>query len=269
MYGGLDLISSEIQIIYAENSDESRFYFLNDKTMIIGFTSAAGGVGVSSIAISTAKEMVLSADKDVLYISFEEIESTPVYIPTDTGRLSISEYLYYLFTDDKRNVASFIDAFLVTDNIGLSVFRPARCINELAKLNCNLQLKFLKAVSNSLRFDYIFVDFHSYDSLESEHLMGLCQKIVMVDDGHPLSLYKNKSLIENISIKTLKKINDKIIQVTNKWDNSESDMSDCNIFCVEYDPESFSHSNFKTDISLNRRFGLGIRRIADELTTHI
>lgn len=145
-YGGLDQIASEIQIAYGDNSGIKRICLNNNKTSIIGFASNAGGVGKSSIAISVAKELTLTARTRILYISFEETESTAVYLPMDNGRATINEYLYYLYRDENDAISCYTDAFTITDSQGLTAFRPAKGRNELPELNCDQQLRFFNTI---------------------------------------------------------------------------------------------------------------------------
>ena len=268
-YGGLDSISSQIQILYSILTGKRRIYLNGNKTEIIGVTSGAGGVGTSSVAISVARELVSLDRRDVLYVSFEETESTSVYMPISEGQASISEYLYYFFTAGKEVTSSFIDSFIVSDMYGLCGFRPACGLNELPDLSCDFQRKFLDSLFKSGRFRYIVIDFPARVSERIEHLMEYCHRILIVDDGRPVSLVKNQNFIDNISARTLEETWERITRVTNKWTPDNEHMPEGDRFYIEYDDESFTISDHGIEISLARRFGLGVRKIADELEAEI
>ena len=268
-YGGLERSASELQIAYSEITGRRRTFLHNHKTKVIGFTSGSGGVGTSCIAIALGRELTSLDKRDALYLSFEEIESTPVYIPMDEGRESISEYLYYLLTKEKEGTATFIDSFLISVVYGLCAFRPAKGINELSELPCERQMQFLDSLCCPGRFRYIFTDFHARSSAEIEHLMSCCHTIFLIDDGRPLSLWKNKKFIQNLSPEVCKEIQERIIPVTNKWVPTGEENLDNNRIFIEYDQESFTITDSHVDISLQRCFGLGVKKIADGLTAQI
>ncbi len=268
-YGGLDRICSELQFFYAEISGKRRTCLPGNKTQIVGFVSGAGGVGTSSLAISAARELTSLDKRDALYLSFEEAESTPVYIPMDEGRAGISEYLYYLFAREKEATASFVDGFIISDMYGLCAFRPAKGPGELSGLPDELQDKFFDSLYESGRFRHIFIDFPARMPGGIEHLMKYCHKIFLIDDGQPLSLWKNHRFIESISTEVFEEIEEHIIPVTNKWSPRDGEVWEDSRIFVEYDEESFVKSDFQIEISLQRRFGLGVKKIADELAAEM
>ncbi len=268
-YGGLERINSELQLTYAQVTGKSRIFLSDHDTKIIGFTSSAGGVGTSSIAIAVGRELTSLDKRDALYLSFEKTESTPVYMPVDEGRASISEYLYYLFAGEKETSSSFIDGFLVADTYGLCAFRPSKVINELTQLSGEHQMQFLDSLCTSGRFRYILIDFCQQGSDETWQLMLLCSKIFLIDNGLPLSLWKNQKFIDRIPFEAFEEIQDRIHPVTNKWVPKDDEITDSNRFYLEYDQESFQVAESIININLHRCFGLGVKKIADELTTEL
>ena len=268
-YGGLERINSEIQLAYARVTGKSRTFLSDHKTRIIGVTSSAGGVGTSSIAIAVGRELTSLDKRDTLYLSFERTESTPVYIPVDEGRASISEYLYYLFATEKEASSSFIDGFLISDPYGLCAFRPSKAINELAELSREQQMQFMDSICTSGRFRYVVIDFCGQVSDGTWQLMLLCSKILLIDDGQPLSFLKNDKFISHIPLEVFEEIKDGIYPVTNKWMPKDEEIMDPNRFYLENDQESFQVTESNINIGLHRCFGLGVKKIADELATEL
>lgn len=75
--------------------------------------------------------------------------------------------------------------------------------------------------------------------------------------------------IENASGRTYGVEDKRIIAVTNKWESSKEFTTVNDKIYVEYDPESFEYTDLKININLQRRFGIGIRRVADEIAACI
>ncbi|GAB1475443.1 hypothetical protein MASR2M70_02750 [Bacillota bacterium] len=276
-YGGLDQIASQIQIAYGNNSGTKQICLNKSKIKIIGFTSSAGGVGKSSIAVSVARELALTAKSRILYISFEETESTAVYLPVDKGRASISEYLYYLFRDENCGASYYTEAFTINDYQGLNFFRPAKGKNELPDLNCEQQLRFFNSLVESSPYDIVFIDFLFTATPETRQLASLCMKLFIIDDGTPLSIYKNNRSLWDISREgpclpfadARGEEDMRILALTNKWEPSKDFLIPKGRICIENDPDSFELTDSKININLQRRFGIGIRRIADEIAACI
>lgn len=268
-YGGLENICSEIQNTYRELSGKNPSFFYDNNVKFIGFTSNAGGVGTSSLAIATGREFSSLMSRDILYLSFEDIDSTALYIPSDGGKSTINEYLYYFFTKEKDVLNT--EGYVVKDNYGLWSFRPSKGPNQLPGLDPDQLLRFLQSISSNNKYSYVFLDFHGQANAYTELLMQCCQLVLLIDDGRPLSRWKNRKLLENISHERKDDIQNKTVAITNKWQNSadEYGTSDDNKLFIEYDDESFIREDGFIDINLHRRFGIGIRRIADELAAKI
>ncbi|NLT46942.1 MAG: hypothetical protein GXX92_00880 [Clostridiales bacterium] len=267
-YGGLERIDSDLQLAYAQVTGKYRIHYGDHKTRIIGFTSSAGGVGTSSIAIAVGRELTALDKRDTLYLSFERTESTSVYISVDEGRASINEYLYYLFTKEKE-ASSYIDGFLISDVYGLLAFRPSKVINELTDLTVEQQLLLIDSLCAFGRFRYIVIDFCGLVSDKTWNLMMLCCKVFLIDDGTPLSVLKNDKFIANIPSDVFDEIKERIYSVTNKWRPRDDEIADHNRFYIEYDEDSFQVAGSNINISLHGCFGLGVKRIADELTAEL
>ncbi len=268
-YGGLKNICSEIQMAYSDKTGKKRTYLNFNKTDLIGFTSASGGAGTSCIAISTARELISMGEKDILYLSLEDTESTPAYIAPDEGKGTISEYLYYLFAAKNQAACSYMDSFIISDQYGLYAFRPSKGINELPGLSPDNLFQFLNSILKTGRFQHIVLDLPARMTDNVAMLLKYSHKLILIDDGMPLSVWKNKCFLENISPELYEEIKRKTIKVTNKWiPGEEIEIADDRLF-VESDEDSFTMYGNIVDIKLHRRFGVGVRGIADELTAKI
>lgn len=167
-------------------------------------------------------------------------------------------------------MASYIDVFIKTDLHGLSTLRPARLKSELWDLTPDELIAFIKSLHELNVFDHIFVDFPFDETEKIYSLLRLCNKILLVDDGKPLSNFKNERVTKNSLAdfcNEAKELENKIITVTNKWEENNKAVKDTKNYYIEYDPDSFSYRGNEIEINLTRRFGLGIRRMADEFDT--
>ncbi len=267
-YGGLEKISSNLRLLYGELTGRGLYSLKGSGVKIIGFASGAGGVGTSCLAIATGRELTSPSRRDTLYLSFEETESTPVYFAPDGGQASISDYLYYLFIRGKENMITYTDSFLMCDNYGLCTFRPSKGINELPRLSEEQKRFFLDSLCGSGRFLYILIDFQGRVSADTEHLLKVCHKIFLVDDGRPLSFWKNQRFLELLPKEVFEDMQQKLCFVTNKWTGQEEEIPMERIV-AERDDDSFLAADARIHISLHRGFGLGVKKIADQITEEL
>ena len=282
IYGGLEEIAEKIyKTLEAEKGFKIKRFSLK-RSRLLCVLSGAGGVGCSTLAIGLGKELALNFGAKVLYISLENIPSTSVYFQDMGGKASINEYIYHLFKYEKTKepekpeaearVNPCLDAYLIGDFQGLKAFRPAVNDNQVLSLSKEEIGLFLNKLAMDGGFDYIILDMDGEMPSLSEDFLNACHKLLLIDDARPLSLHKNRKWLEK-----WRPDFEKTIYVSNKWDRSLADYEDENFhvlglekkdyegkrFFIEKDPDLLS------DISINTKFGIGVRRLADELTRDI
>ena len=264
-YSGVDEISSRLQLIHAKLSGMKKTHCNDLQANLVGFTGAAGGVGKTSIAIATARELSSFHNFKVLYLSMEEHESTAIYFTKDGGKNTISDYIYYLYSRNESHLASYIDSFIYKDEYGLEVFRPSKGINELIMLSKEDTSYFLESVCKFRNYHYICIDFKASGSEQSMYLFNNCNKIILIDDSSPLSIYKNNKFEKYLNIFLNQKLDDKIIRVRNKWVAKEENLPSPEILVLENDTESFIYGEDFIEININYGFGMGVKKLAEEI----
>lgn len=265
IYGGLEEIAEKIYTTLEIDKGYRISRLSTKRSKIICVLSGAGGVGCSVIAIALGKELAMNFAAKVLYISFESIASTKLYFYDLGGRGTINEYIYHCFKEEKSELAPLNDGFLIDDLKGLSAFRPGDVENQLLNLSGEELGRFLDRLAFNSDFDYIILDMAGDMPSLSVKLLDSCHGILLVDDGKPLSLYKNEIWMQKWSPDDGNhKVQEKILTVTNKWESS-MDVDTWENFFLEYDPSSFEWEGDLLNISISTKFGVGIRRLADEL----
>ena len=168
------------------NAEQSR-----KGTQIILVTSAAGGVGKTTVALGLG--LALERDyKKVLYVDAESfqtfnglIKSSEFLEGNDLIELSNDEVSDYLNNHVCVNEISYLPAFR---NPLLSVGLPL----EVYRL-------FIESAKKSEEYDYIIVDSDSAFDEEKVKLMGIADKILFVTEQTEKSCYATNQMIRQIS----------------------------------------------------------------------
>lgn len=268
-YDTAENLSKKLTILYCMKTG-SKFISPMKKTgKIILFCSAAGGTGKTSIALALAQELTRFHGKKVLYINYEELESTDRYFKIQEEK-TVSNYLYYLETN--KDFSGLIDNFTVTDEYGIETFSASKGRNQLKLLNIEELCKFINIIQTAAQFDFILIDGDTSLSEETLWLISVCNKICKVDKwGSDIKQANFDNYIEHIFGK---QILDKIINVVNYYMHQEDDacleQASGKVY-IDYDEDSFfTHKNaenmFYTTINIERDFGSGIKQLSTKLT---
>nr|WP_315024279.1 AAA family ATPase [uncultured Aminipila sp.] len=268
-YDTAENLSKRLTILYCIKTG-SKFISPMKKTgKIILFCSAAGGTGKTSIALALAQELTRFHGKKVLYINYEELESTDRYFKIQEEK-TVSNYLYYLETN--KDFSGLIDHFTITDDYGIKTFSASKGRNQLKLLNIEELCKFINAIQTAPQFDFIFIDGDNSLSEETLWLISVCNKICKVDKwGSDIKQANFDNYMEHIFGK---QIFDKIISVVNYYMQQEDDaclQQASEKVYIDYDEDSFfthqyAENMFYTTINIERDFGSGIRQLSTKLT---
>ncbi|MDD2216273.1 MAG: hypothetical protein PHR60_02035 [Eubacteriales bacterium] len=264
-YAGVAEISAALQIIYGQLSGKRQFNYTDLNTEIIGFTGACGGVGKTSLAIATARELASFHNSKVLYLSMEEIESTEIYLSGVGGTGNLSDYLYYLFSEREQHIATYPDGFLFVDEWGVECFHPSNGMNESKWLSEEKLSHLLKTLCNSRNYHYICLDFDVHISQSLLYLLKSCQKILLIDDGRPLSIYKNQRFKTVLHTLYGEDLESRMIPVRNKWNGEVREEILPAEYYLDYDEESFQIRGNRIEINIHNGFGMGVKKIAEEI----
>ncbi len=240
---------------------------------LICFYSVSGGSGKTVIALGTSRELSRYHDKKVLYLSFEEIPATELYTKNNIENRNIGDYLYFLLEKNNVNLCSHPEGFTSHDEFGVESFYPTKGRNDLNYLTLEELIYFLKLISDSCRYDYITMDLRSDLSEETLFLLNQCCKIILVQNDDPVSKFKNRKFLAYLRERSSFKYKDRVILAVNKAYSHESEMENNedfnlhNLKCIsiEKDENSFRYAMNHFDIDINHAFGIGIKKIADEI----
>ncbi len=240
---------------------------------LIGFYSISGGTGKTVAALGISRELSRFHDKKVLYISFEEMPATELFVGNHTKNRNIGDYLYYLFEKNDLSQCSRPAGFTTADHYGVESFYPTKGRNDLNYLTQQELIHFMKILSDSCRYDYIALDLKSDLSEDTLFLANLCGKIILLQNDDPVSEIKTGKLISYLEQMDFSGLKERVILVVNRlsgvehsyWDPGDAYYSKIKKFYLEKDENSFCYESGHMDIDINHAFGIGIKKITDEL----
>ena len=273
-YGGASAIASELRFRYAMLSGAAAKSVSGVSTGLLAFAGAAGGVGKTAVSIAVARELSGYHKLKVLFLSMETPESIDLYMDGEGGSRGLSDYLYYLFSKKDNNVSSCPEAFLTVDRWGVEFFLPGCGRNELSELPPEKFLRFISALSSARKYDCICFDVTAVSTEICFTLMQMMKQIILIGDGSPAALLKNKRFLKDLDAAGINDMAGSLVQVRNKWtaqktfEDAIQNIEEADIF-IEYDPESFRQTVSGIEITMDRRFGLGVKKLAEEIRRKI
>ncbi len=269
-YAGAAKIASDLSFYYLELSGKTKTAHTAASSELLFFTSAAGNVGKTVLSIATARELSAFHRQRVLLLSFESPESIGFYLNGAGGNRGLNDYLYYLFMKNNQDVAPDPDAFLAVDRWGVEFFCPSRLKNELPELTIEQAQLLISALCSFRNYDYICCDIMASASERCFALFEIASKLILIDDGKPLSLLKNEKLRSAYSFFQSGSAEERSLIVTNKWKNEyDAAPDDKSDIYIENDPDSFRMTSVGMEIEMDRCFGLGVKKLAEKIRRKI
>ena len=203
---------SEIFDIYGILTGRSPKTSHLENIQIYVFASWSGGSGCSTVAVETARELNRFYGRKVLYLSFEEIESTENFMRGYSGTFSLSKYLYHLLK--KNGKAPFIESYIVKDEYGVEAFSPEKGRNPLKKLNGRELCTFLDAVISDGRYDTLVIDIGGSLSENDIMCLDMAEKICIVTLPEN-NKYREEKYVRYLLCKCGEHVMNKIVKVVN------------------------------------------------------
>ncbi|MCD8005864.1 MAG: AAA family ATPase [Oscillospiraceae bacterium] len=183
------------------------------KSKIIVVTSAKGGVGKTTIALSLCN--CLAQDyKSVLYINAERLQSFQ-YLLHDGSPISSIE-VYQKLSAHSKHVYEDIRQSIRTETFSyLPAFKAD--LNSLS-IDFSVFAEIVTEAKNSGEYDYIVVDTESSFGVSKIRLLDLCDKAIVVTDQTRGSLFATNTMVSNIS-----GINsEKYLFICNRYDSNRN-----------------------------------------------
>lgn len=284
-YSSASCMVASVFEIYKELTGRRAVNVKKQNVRLFAFVSCEGGTGCSTVAMAAAQEFSRFRDSKVMYLSFEELESTGQFMNCEMGIKGAEVYLYRLFnklypenkTDpDAEDFLPFIEGHIVRDDYGTEAFAPSRGRNPLREIACDETGRFMASIINSGRYDVIIVDMGTWLSGSCLKFLEMTEKICMVtvEGGSKL---KEGKYINHIVSHCGEEVEKKLVRAENRirkysvYDEEEKgeekrrntsaentvSISECGSFAAEGE---------RTRIFLEGEFGNDISVLADKLT---
>lgn len=178
-YEAVPRIISAIRLFHgSRNGNCNPMLAIHDPPMLIGFFSGAGGVGCTLGAVSLGKFLASEYKQKVLFLSFEDIDSSHCYFEMDHNMPSSDEYLYHFFSKNMDN-PHILSGFLHTDLSGMEAFYPGAGENAFCRLHPDALYQFLHHVGNTGMYTCLVLDLSTVFSQQQAYLLQCCDFMVM------------------------------------------------------------------------------------------
>ncbi|MBO6214338.1 MAG: chromosome partitioning protein ParA [Lachnospiraceae bacterium] len=152
-----DLIYKQILNVYSEvagNIDRKRMP-REEETFLSVFSSPAGGVGNTTLAIAYAIHLA-SLGKKVFYLNLEDISSTDAYL-NDEGSFSFSEVIYAI-KSNKSNLSLKLESSMKHDACGVYFFAAPKTVLDMAELSKQERIMLINTLAADGGFDHVVID---------------------------------------------------------------------------------------------------------------
>ncbi len=280
-YSQAQCIAASLFEIYSFLIGRRMVNIQRQKVRILVFSSWMGGSGCTVTAMAAAQELCRFRGSRVLYLSFEEIESTGEFIESPIGVKGVGVYLYHLFKNSSSVIKSdgigdneypVVEGYLVHDDFGVEAFAPTAGRNPLRDITDEELNVFMASLIDIGRYDFIIIDMGDNLSETDITCMEMCERICLVSKGQGNGARENQYL-QHLIYRCGEDVIDKIIKVENlKTEISNTDkisgekncMIDADI-CINRS-STFLQEGEIMRIFLDGKFGNSIKRLVEKLT---
>lgn len=267
-YSNIRVIVSALLDIYSFLTGKCAVNLKHKDVKFLAFASAVGGAGTTTLALAAGQELCRFQGKKVLYLSFEEMESTGEYMECPPGIKGVGVYLYHLFKKDKG--IPFIESYIVHDGFGVEAFAPTKGRNPLRNISCDELNIFLSSLVEGGRYDVILMDLGNNLSDIDLICMDVASRICFVGAGRTGTV-RETQFLQYIMYSCGEKVIDKVVRVSNKdtgsigygLANNENDVLTTNMYIPKND--GMIQTDKVKRILLENSFGENIKRLTEKL----
>ena len=219
-YSSAKTIVSAVYDIYSHLTGRSDYYIHKDDVRLIGFAAAGGGTGCTTLAMAVGQELSRFRGCRVLYLSFENVESTGSYIAAPAGTKSLPEFLYRLLggTEDRLlgepGKIPFLDGYVVRSMFGIEAFAPVRGRNPLPELSCDDIQKFIVALMDSGRYDVILLDLSTCLTKAAMGALSIAERVCLTTVPRQ-SKVREENYLSQLICCSGERVLDKMIKIEN------------------------------------------------------
>lgn len=165
---------------------------------VITITSASGGVGTSTIAVSSAKYFARQ-NKKVLLLNFEKNESQTVFMGKGDMQTSFSDVIY-LLKSNKSNIALRMESLIQKDASGIFYFNSCRNILDRMEMDAECIKSLVEEVCMFGDYDYVVIDSEFNFDESSFFLAEYSDSVIVVADGTQIGCSKLKRFFKTLQI---------------------------------------------------------------------
>lgn len=233
-YDSAQIMVGNLFEIYAGLTGRKPVNVRKNNVRLFDFASCAGGSGCTVMAMAVCQELCRFHGARVLYLSFEEIESTGEFIDNARSTSPLSHYLYMLLRDNssgnhierdllddsRLRQSSFLESYIVRDEFGIEAFAPAGGKNPLAELDSRETVIFLSALIDSGRYDAIVTDTGNHLGEAAVVCAEMAEKICFVTAGN-VNEMREEQFIQHLIFSCGESIIEKILKIRNKTSRRE------------------------------------------------
>lgn len=159
----------------------------------------------------------------MLYLSFEEYESTGDYMKPEEGVKGTAVYLYNLFNkiySDEKTMRDeqrrpFLEGHMVRDDFGIEAFAPSVGRNPLRELKPDEMDRFMASLIDSNRYDVIIMDLGAWTSRTGLECIDMAEKICFITKEQE-GTSREEQYISQVICHCGQDIMDKTISLINK-----------------------------------------------------
>lgn len=228
-YQNIYSMYKSILSIYAEEAKlENGIRNNANKVSMLGFISAAGGVGSSTMAAACAKNFAASGKK-VLYLNFEKFGIPNEFFEAE-GEGNISEVLYHV-KSKKSNLALKLESIVKKDCTGVYFYDPCKVSLDLLNITEETLEEMFQALFSE-GYDKIIIDCDfSLDEM-SISILSRLDSLIWLSDGSRQCNLKNEKAVQALELyekRNNKDVNSKNYILYNKFNQKSGEWMDDSI----------------------------------------
>ena len=224
-YSQAQSIAAALFDIYSDLTGHRTVNVKRQQVRMLAFASCCGGSGCTVAAMAAAQELCRFRGKRVLYLSFEETESTGDFMNASSGVKGIGVYLYHLFkardTGLRIQQASGsdencppVESYTIHDDFGVEAFAPAAGRNPLREFSEDELDIFTASVIDSGRYDVIVMDIGTSLSAVDLACLGMAEKICFIS-RYAGSTIREERYLQHLIFSCGESVIDRMIKVEN------------------------------------------------------
>lgn len=181
----VDLIYKQILSIYSESSSSISGITENGGlTKVIGFVSASGGAGASTMAAACALHYASMGEK-TLYLNLEKYGASDSFF-TAEGQFDMSDIIYAL-KSKKSNISLKLESCIKQDSRGVYFYSSSKIALDMTELTGEDILQLLSILTVTGNYSYIILDMDFGLTADYMKIYNQLTSIVLVGDGSEIS----------------------------------------------------------------------------------